>query len=182
MRARQRKAEEGSRGDSFFCQMCIKGWQQASSETRNGFPQCVEALDSEEVVQRVRLTQTSMIRSARDCFSESEIDHLRCVVRLTIEFHYYLQLACSHSYCSEYVSESIFAGIDSYQSLTHGYNVLVGALESQLEWSALSLPSMKENFAALFDQFDKEEVFEKRCRYLLDLFKLQIVFAGIVYG
>jgi hypothetical protein len=149
---------------------------------RNDFPQCVEVLDGEEVVRRVRLTQASMIQSVQDCFSESEIDHLRCVVRLTIEFHYYLQLACGHSYCSEYVSESIFAGIDSYQSLTHGYNVLVGAMESQLEWRALSLSSLKERFAALFDQFDKEGIFEKKCRYLLDLFKLQIVFAGIVYG
>ncbi|MGB6484488.1 MAG: hypothetical protein WBE86_13465 [Candidatus Acidiferrales bacterium] len=149
---------------------------------RNDFPQCVEVLDGEEVVRRVRLTQASMIQSVQDCFSESEIDHLRCVVRLTIEFHYYLQLACGHSYCSEYVSESIFAGIDSYQSLTHGYNVLVGAMESQLEWRALSLPSLKENFAASFDQFDKEEIFEKKCRHLLDSFKLQIVFAGIAYG
>ena len=149
---------------------------------RNDFPQCVEALSTGEVVQHVRLTQTAMVQSVQNCFSESEIDHLRCVVRLTIEFHYYLELACSHSYCSEYVSDSIFSGIESYQNLTHGYDVLVGAAKSQLEWRALALPSVKEKFVAVFNQFEKEELFEKKCRHLLDLFKLQIVFAGIVYG
>ena len=148
----------------------------------NGLPRCLDALNTGEVLEHVRRTQTSMIQSVKDCFSESEIDHLRCVVRLTIEFHYYLELACSHSYCSEYVSESIFAGIESYQTLTHGYDVLVGAIKSQLEWRSFSLASLKERFVALFGQFDKEEIFEKKCRHLLDLFKLQVVFAGIVYG
>jgi len=132
-------------------------------------------------VQRVRQTQESMIQSVRDCFSESEIDHLRCVVRLAIEFHYYLQVACGHSFCTEYVSESIFSGIDSFSVLVRAYGVLVGAMASQLEWQTLSLALLKEKFAALFEKFDKEEVFERKCRYLLDLFKLQIVFAGITY-
>jgi hypothetical protein len=148
---------------------------------RNGLPSCVEIFNAEEVVQRLRRTQDSMIQSVRDCFSESEIDHLRCVVRLVIEFHYYLQLACGHSFCLEYVCGSIFSGLDSCQSLTHGYNALVGAMKSQLEWPTLSSPSLKEKFAALFNQFDKEAIFERKCRYLLDLFKLQIVFAGFVY-
>ena len=139
-------------------------------------------LNTEEVLQHVRRTQTSMIQSVQDCFSESELDDLRCVVRLTIEFHYYLELGCSHSYCSEYVSGSIFAGIESYQSLTHGYGVLAGAMKSQLEWRSFSPPSLKERFVALFDPFDKEEIFEKKCRHLLDLFKLQIVSAAVVYG
>lgn len=122
-----------------------------------------------------------MIKAIEDCFSASEIDDLRCIVRLTIEFHYYLQIACNHSFCSEYVSHSIFAGTECFTGLTHAYRVLVGATKSQVEWRDLSLPSLKEKFAALFEKFDKEEVFETKCRYLLDLFKLQIVFTGIVY-
>jgi hypothetical protein len=148
---------------------------------RNGLPSCVEIFNAEEVLRHVRITQTSMIQSVQNCFSKAEIDHLRCVARLVIEFHYYLQLACGHSFCLEYVCGSIFSGVDSCQSLTHGYNALGGAMKSQLEWPTLSLPSLKEKFAALFNQFHKEEIFEKKCRYLLDLFKLQIVFAGFVY-
>lgn len=148
---------------------------------RSDFPQCVEVFRSEQVVKRVQQTQASMIKSIEDCFSVSEIDHLRCVVRLAIEFHYYLQIACDHSFCSEYVSESILAGIESFMSLTHAYGVLVGAMKSQLAWHDLSLPSLKEKFAALFEKFDKEDVFERKCRYVLDLFKLQVVFTGIAY-
>lgn len=142
---------------------------------------CVDLFISEQTIRHVRQTQASMINSIEDCFSASEIDHLRCVARLTIEFHYYLQVGCDHSFCSEYVSHSIFAGIESFMRLTHSYGILVGAMRSQLAWDALSLPRLKETFGALFEKFDKEEVFETKCRYLLDLFKLQIVFTGIVY-
>lgn len=148
---------------------------------KSDFPQCVEVFRSEHVVQRVQQTQASMIKSIEDCFSASELDDLRCIVRLAIEFHYYLQLACDHSFCSEYVSGSIFSGIESFMSLAQAYRVLVGATKSQVEWRHLSLSSLKQKFAGLFEKFDKEEVFEKKCRYLLDLFKLQIVFTGIVY-
>lgn len=141
----------------------------------------MDAFTSGQVIQHVRQTQALMIKAIEDCFSASEIDDLRCIVRLTIEFHYYLQIACNHSFCSEYVSHSIFAGTECFTGLTHAYRVLVGATKSQVEWRDLSLPSLKEKFAALFEKFDKEEVFETKCRYLLDLFKLQIVFTGIVY-
>lgn len=148
---------------------------------KNDFPQCVDLFTSGQVIQRVRQTQASMIKSVGDSFLASDIDDLRCVVRLTIEFHYYLQVGCDHSFCSEYVSHSIFAGTECFTGLTHAYRVLVGATKSQVEWRDLSLPSLKEKFAVLFEKFDKEEIFETKCRYLLDLFKLQIVFAGIVY-
>ena len=150
-------------------------------QMKSDFPQCTDVFTSGHVIQHVQQTQASMIKSIKDCFSASEIDDLRCVVRLTIEFHYYLEVACDHSYCSEYVSESIFCGIESFMHLTRGYDVLVGAMKSQLAWDAQSLPLLKEKFAALFDKFEKEEVFETKWRYLLDLFKLQIVFTGIVY-
>ena len=40
---------------------------------------------------------------------------------------------------------------------------------------------MIEEFRSMFKKFELEENFEEKCRLLLDLFKLQIVFAGMSY-
>jgi hypothetical protein len=40
---------------------------------------------------RLQSIQASMAESAKSCFSESEQDHLRCLIRLTVEIHDYLQ-------------------------------------------------------------------------------------------
>jgi len=38
--------------------------------------------------------------------------------------------------------------------------------------------SIKDRFLALYPEFMVETAFENKCRLLLDLFKLQVVFAG----
>ena len=45
-----------------------------------------------------------------------------------------------------------------------------------------SMESFKSQFVSMFNQFTNETNFENKCRLLLDLFKLQIVFAGVSYG
>jgi hypothetical protein len=45
-----------------------------------------------------------------------------------------------------------------------------------------SRDSFKTQFVSMFNKFTKEVNFEKKCRLLLDLFKLEIVFAGISYN
>jgi len=65
--------------------------------------------------------------------------------------------------------------------VTHAYKVLVNAKESKIEWGRLSIPLLEEQFAPMFAEFEQEANFENRCRLLLDLFKLQIVFAGMSY-
>ncbi len=136
---------------------------------------------SGDIRQRVETIQVSMAGSSEGHFSASELDHLRTVIRLTVEFHYYLQLACTHRFCMMYASESIFSGVDSYCSITRAYKMFVGARESRVEWSTIAVMSLKRQFASVFDEFDRETNFEDKCRLLLDLFKLQIVFAGVSY-
>jgi len=80
-----------------------------------------------------------------------------------------------------YVSESVFSGIDSYTSVTQAYKVLVGAADSRMGWDTISVPELKVQYASMFEAFDKEKGFESKCRLLLDLYKLMIVFAGISY-
>jgi hypothetical protein len=58
--------------------------------------------------------------------------------------------------------------------------VLRGSMDSTLSFPHLtSLWALKELYDSIYQKFVSETEFETKCRALLDLFKLQIVFAGI---
>lgn len=160
-----------------------------------------------DVTNRVKEIQTSMMESAQSCLDESALGHLR-VVRLTVEFHDYLEngsvdIATSvlHGPLAKYVTnaqsastdpfnkydlqfacKSIRSGVDSFCNLSSSYRGLVGAVDSRVEWGMISSrESFKAQFVSMFSNFAEEAYFESKCRLLLDLFKLQIVFAGISY-
>jgi hypothetical protein len=143
---------------------------------------CIQLIEtSADVRLRVATIQRFMVETTQGYLSHAELDHLRTVIRLTVEFHYYLQAACTHVSCATYVSESIFSGIESYCALTRAYKALGGATDSKIEWTAVSSPLMSGQFTSTFDAFDRESSFENKCRLLLDLFKIQIVWAAISY-
>jgi len=43
------------------------------------------------------------------------------------------------------------------------------------------MKALAESFIAVYRQFAQEKNFEKKCRLLIDLFKLQIIFVGLTY-
>jgi hypothetical protein len=43
---------------------------------------------TEEIVARVRALQRPMLEDAASCFEQSQLEHLRVVVRLAVEFYY----------------------------------------------------------------------------------------------
>src|ERR1700704_4250058 len=106
---------------------------------KEDFPQCFQTFEtSDDVRQRVRTIQDFMVESSKGRFYEGEeLDDLKNVVRLTVEFDSYLHLACMHRFCLEYACESIRSGVDSYCNLTHAYKVLVNARESTVAWGSL---------------------------------------------
>jgi hypothetical protein len=163
---------------------------------------------ADDVINRVKQIQTSMAESAQSRLDESALRHLRVVIRLTVEFHDYLEngsveIATSvlHGPLAKYVTDaqnastdpfnkydlqfackSIRSGVDSFCNLSASYRVLAGAVDSRVEWGMISSrESFKTQFVAMFNNFAEEVNFESKCRLLLDLFKLQIVFAGISY-
>jgi hypothetical protein len=150
---------------------------------KDNAPQCMRTFEtSDDVRQQVQRIQDSMAESSRGRFDVSrELDDLKVVVRLTVEFRSYLQLSCTHRFCLEYVCDSIRSGVDSYCNLTHAYKVLVGATESKIKWSSISIPLLKEQFVSMFSEFERETNFENKCRLLLDLFKVQMVVAAVSY-
>jgi len=132
-------------------------------------------------IERVRALQAVMTESVGSQFLDVELDHLRVLIRLTVEFHDHLQQASTGPLEPRYTCESIFAGIESFMTVTRGYKVLIGAVDSTIEERTFSLASLKEQFVPMFNEFLVQDNFEKKCRLLLDLFKLQIVFAGMLY-
>jgi hypothetical protein len=132
-------------------------------------------------IERVRTLQALITESVGSCFSDLELEHLRVLIRLTVEFHDFLQSPIKGPLGPRYTCESIFAGIESFMIVTRAYKTLVGAMNSSIGESTISLAVSKEDFIHIFNGFLVQENFEKRCRLLLDLFKLQIVFAAISY-
>jgi hypothetical protein len=119
-----------------------------------------------------------MVRAAKPSFNRVELDALRTVIRLTVEFQTHLE----DNNISNYVCESVFSGVDAFESLVHAYRVLAGAeTRSQLRWDAVSVSSLKDEFRSLYPTFVSEKRFEPRCRLLLELFKLQISLSAISY-
>lgn len=164
--------------------------------------------DTKDIKNRTIHIQTAMAESAGDCLSGADRDHLRGLIRLTLEFNDYLergsveiatriqegsstelfkdlQSAATdpfNKYDLEYVCGSIRAGVDSFCGLNQSYRILVGALVSKIEWSMISSRQLlKDRFILMFNEFIEETSFEKKCRLLLDLFKLQMVFATVLY-
>lgn len=144
-------------------------------------PECIRFIQGGAVREHVQAIQAAMRKSAEGCLSESELEHLGAVIRITVELYEYLQLPCTHSFCLTYMSESVFSGIESYCTVTPAYGVLVGAEESHIQWDSLSLSGLRTRFGSMFKEFDEAEAFEIKCRLLLDLYKVLIVFAGISY-
>jgi hypothetical protein len=174
----------------------------------------VEEIQASDVLKHVKEIQASMVESAKSSFDESELGHLRCLIRLAVEFQDYLEhgsvkIACGikqqpylgltpaefrkdvrsasadpfNNYDLAYACESILSGVDSFWDLSTTYRRLVGPTDSKVEWGMISSrESFKTQFVSVFNKFTEEVNFESKCRLLLDLFKLQMVFVGISYN
>jgi len=122
-----------------------------------------------------------MEKSAAASFVESQIEDLRVLIRLTLEFHDYL-----HGFGSRpdleprHMCEAIFGGDESFMSVMCAYKGSLGSRSGNLG-DTVSLSTLKAQFLPMFDDFIAEQTFERKCSLLLDLFKLQIVFAGLSY-
>jgi hypothetical protein len=138
-----------------------------------------------DLTEQVRIIQDSVIESGGSRFLNSQFDHLRVLIRLTIEFFRYLQnadTALRDTSEVNYLGGSIFSGVDSFCLVCDAYRMEFGPFNSTLEGGfASSLLSLEEEFTSRFHDFSAETDFQRKCGLLLDLFKLQIVFAGVTY-
>ena len=142
----------------------------------------------EDNKMHLQAIQLDMEKSARPGFDEKDIEHLGVLIRVTVEFHDYLTSASPWPQFPDdpfhdmtYMIDKILFNIDSFRIVLRTYGVLVGSTKSRIDWSAVGMQSLRDRFLSLYPEFVAETKFENKCRLLLDLFKLQIVFAGAFY-
>jgi len=138
----------------------------------------------EGFVTYVKSIYEPMAETAKPGFLEDNLRRLYSLIYNAVDFHNYLETAdmVSPAYNDKvYMCDSIFSCIESFTYVNGNYSVLIGAMDSELKWGLTSLNSLKERFNSMYQEFLSEQNFEKKCRLLLDLFKLQIVFFGMVY-
>lgn len=126
----------------------------------------------------------SMEEPARPGFTDADLSRLYTVIRLTVDFRNFLEtvdLTSPNKRDVTFACESISAGIETFMLVNSSYKVLVGSMSSEVKWELSSLSTFKEQFMSMYNEFLSEGTFEYRCRLLLDLFKLQIVFTGMLY-
>lgn len=145
-------------------------------------------LEYDNLLLLVQAIRSSMEKSARPAFDDKDIENLGVLIRVTVEFHHYLRSASPWPQFPDdphhdmtYTIDKILFNINSFRIVLHSYGVLFGATPSRIDWSAVAVHSVKDRFLSLYPQFVAEIDFGNKCRLLLDLFKLQIVFAGAFY-
>jgi len=136
----------------------------------------------DDEIQRIHTLQQSMEEFGRVWFLESDIQHLRDLVRLTVEFYDYLtstpprpQFPDDPFHDLTYKAEAILINVESFCAVTRAYGVLVGATSSTIDWNKTNIGILRERFTSLYTLFVAQKDFETKCRLLLDLVKLQIV-------
>jgi hypothetical protein len=149
--------------------------------------------------------QASMREEARSTFSESELESLRVLIRVTFEFAFHLEhprttelsdylpedpqlrefcLQDPHMFDDfelKYAIDTIISAVEFFTDVHQVYSALADRIDSAVNWDEISRSTLKEKFNLMFEQFKGEPVFEKKCRILLDLFRLQLVFAAFYF-
>jgi len=152
--------------------------------------------------ERYAPVQRWMEAEARSTFSQPQLDSLRVLVRITFEFSRYLEfpkisdlkdylpkepslrkfyLEQPHLFDDfelKYAINTILNAVEFFLRVDHAYSALANSIESSVDWDEISRANLEKNFIVKFSEFQAESVFERKCRILLDLFRLQLVFAA----
>jgi len=141
-------------------------------------------MTAKEVVDAVRALQASLEKSAGESFVESEIESMKVLIRLTVEFYYFLRQPPSDWGVRgeiRYRYESVFSGISSFWRVTDAYRSLVGRVESSVPWRAINVGDLEAHFISLYNLLLMDSEFPIRCRALLDSFRVQLLFCTTAY-
>ena len=148
--------------------------------------------DRDKLAERYYAVQVPILRKAESYLIADDIQNLRAIVRLAVEFDDYLRREDTEALDAdelEYVAGSVFAGIGCFAGVSHGYKVLAGATHSAIDSSLLpaltSLGALKEKYLAMyaaFEALDVETQFEDKVCLILDLFKLQLLFVSVLFN
>jgi hypothetical protein len=139
---------------------------------------------SSELAERVHDIQVPMLQEAESVLRPEGVQGLRCLIRLAVEFESLLiadPMALDEESLA-YECDSIFAGVDSFVATRNEVEVECGRQTPHAAQQFLaSFSDVKSDFQAKYLRFLAETDFGTRCRLVLDLFRVQLVFAATMY-
>lgn len=134
-------------------------------------------------IDLVRDIQASMAALTPTWWEDPDRAHLRCLIRLNVEFFYHLQDEDMNEQSElRYLGNSIFSGIESFCLVSMTYRAMRGDTANQFIEEVVSKKSVKEEFIFYYQKFLAETDFDERCKLILILFRLQLIFTGLTYG
>lgn len=125
-----------------------------------------------------------MLQSSKDVFSESGQDHLRGLIRVTIQSSELLKAFREKKLSQDdlqYGVRTILSGMDSFYMVSSTYKILSDSTDSEINFDNLPTFLLDAQFFPMYEKFITENDFSKKCRLLLDLFKLQVIFATALF-
>jgi hypothetical protein len=144
--------------------------------------------DPNDLPNRVALVQVPLMEAGRPYLVEQEIEWLRTLIRLAVEFEDRLQrtkIEAMERDEVQYLAGSVFSGLNCFLELGSSYHLLDGAGDTQVGWpvgSTIGSPlELRQQYLTMYQEFLSETTFVNRCRLVLDLFKLQLIFVAIAY-
>ena len=145
----------------------------------------MEEFLEDQVAQEIK---DSMAEAARPVFEDDDIQKLGDLIRLTVRFYHYLTSRGRWPVFPEdpwhdltYVTEPIFWFVDDFLDVLKKYDYVPGKVSTAVDWDNVTGDSLRERFLTMYQDFIAEKAFARKCRLLLDLYKLQIVFAGMFF-
>ena len=142
--------------------------------------------DEIQIVSKIRAT---MVQEPEADFGEKEIENLGILIRLSVQFYNFLTSRGRWPVFPEdsfhnitYVAESILWNVNSFIYLSrNSYGIMEGRTRSAIDWNTVTAQSVKDRYLSIYQEFIAEADFLKKYRLLLDLYKLQLVYAGMFY-
>ena len=138
-----------------------------------------------ELHQLIKDQNEKMVLLAKSGYDESDMEDLLVLTHMAIEFYWWLKDANTDSldrYEADENSETLFVAFDAFRHTYWAYDVLIGRVASNIDWGDISVPSLRKLIILTYERFDVESNFLKKCRFLLNLYKVELVFAGLMYG
>jgi hypothetical protein len=130
-------------------------------------------------IKEVHETQDLMLAAGHEYLVDSEADDLRGLIRITIEFFYFIDKGIEP--LENYTLDTVCSGVESFQSLNSAYRAISNRPLTAVDWDRINAANLREQFLTLYRQFRSERDFEMQFRLLLDLFRLQIIYVGLKY-
>jgi hypothetical protein len=137
-----------------------------------------------------------MTPPAESCLSPSETSGLHCLIRLAVESNdYYTRLSeteieaigrgidyrngSAPYFEAAYQLDSIMGGISTYKLLSSYYNSFSGSPRPS-PTTPINLSVLRNQHLLLFDQLSTETDFTKGFCAVLDLFRIQLLWFGLI--